>query len=59
MNHYHIRWSTGTLDWEAFETEQAAAAAAKELARRGETFTIELLGTDCLRCHSMGREIEE
>ena len=59
MNHYHIRWSTGKLDWEAFDTEEAASTAAQELARRGETFSIERLGAECLRCHSMGRELEE
>ena len=59
MNHYLIRWGNGTLDWEAFDSEEAATASAKELARRGETYTIEQLGAGCLRCNSMGRELEQ
>ena len=50
MEHYHIRWGNGALDWEAFATEEEAAAAAKELLRPNETFTVEQLGAGCARC---------
>lgn len=39
--HYHIRWSDSKLDWEPFSTRRDAEHAAKELARPGETFTLE------------------
>lgn len=39
--HYHIRWSTGTLDWERFETTGDSEAAANELVQPGETFAVE------------------
>jgi hypothetical protein len=39
--HYHIRWSDSKLDWERFRTPQEAEQAARQLARPGETFTLE------------------
>ena len=39
--HYHIRWSDWKLDWERFSTRQEAERAARQLARPGETFTLE------------------
>ena len=42
MTHYHIRWSGNVqLDWERFDTPAEAEAAAKQLLRHGETYTIE------------------
>ena len=38
--HFHIMWS-GTLDWERYVTHATAEANARELARVGETYTIE------------------
>jgi hypothetical protein len=55
-DHYHIRWADGKLDWEAFDTEQEATAAAKQLMRVGETYTIEQLDGDCLGCRSIQRK---
>ena len=39
--HYHIRWSDSKLDWKPFSTREEAEQAARRLARRGETFTVE------------------
>ena len=39
--HFHIRWSDSKLDWERFSTPEEAEQAARRLARRGETFTVE------------------
>jgi hypothetical protein len=51
--HYHIRWSNGTLDWQSFETRKQAELRAKELALDGETYSIELLGRDCMACAAL------
>ena len=49
--HYHIRWSNSKLDWERFSTRQEAEQAANQLARPGETFTIEHVDDKtCLLC---------
>jgi hypothetical protein len=38
--HYHIRWAQiPLLDYESFNSRVEADAAAKVLARRGETYT--------------------
>lgn len=50
MNHYHIRWDNSKLDWEAFQTEEEAKAAAERLKRAGENYAIEELDGDCQRC---------
>lgn len=49
--HYHIRWNdVPLLGWEAFSTRILANAAAKAIARHGETYAIEEYGDDCGRC---------
>jgi hypothetical protein len=48
--HYHIRWTGKPLDWEPFATEQAATAAASQLVRRNETYSIEKFDSSCIRC---------
>jgi hypothetical protein len=49
--HYHIRWSNSKLDWERFSTPQEAEQAARQLARRGETFTLEHVDDKtCAQC---------
>jgi len=50
--HYHIRWSSSKLDWEAFRTRQEAETEAKQLVRPGESYTIEQLDGNCPRCGS-------
>lgn len=51
MTHYHIRWSTTPiLDWLRFDTRAEADAGAKELARPGETYTIDEFDGTCARC---------
>jgi len=39
--HHHIRWSSGRLDWERFNTRPEADKSAKQLMRRQETYVIE------------------
>jgi hypothetical protein len=51
--HYHIRWSIAALDWERFNTHSEAEASAKQLARAGETFTIDQFEGDCARCRDV------
>jgi hypothetical protein len=53
MLHYHIRWGDGKLDWEAFQTEEEAKIAARELMRLDETYAIEQLDGGCLNCASI------
>jgi len=54
--HYHIRWSDSKLDWERFSTREEAEQAAKQLARRGEAFTIETVDDKtCKQCLKIGK----
>lgn len=51
MSHYHIRWSgKDILDWERFGSRTEAEVRARELVRRGETYTIEEYDRSCPRC---------
>lgn len=51
MAHYHIRWSSKeVLDWEAHPSRAEAETRAKQLARSGETYTIEERDECCPRC---------
>ena len=50
MNHFHILWANSNLDWEPFQTEEEAKAAAEQLKRPGENYGIEKGGGDCPRC---------
>lgn len=48
--HFHIRWGVKEqLDWECFETHAEAEGLARELARPGETFTVEEVPEACPR----------
>ena len=61
--HYHIRWSNSTLDWERFSTRQEVEQAARQLARRGETFTLEHVDDktcmQCLKIYKTGLAIDK
>lgn len=48
--HYHIRWSTGEVDWERHGTRAHAEQSAKRLARTDERYTIEQFGETCAQC---------
>jgi hypothetical protein len=50
MQHFHIRWSTSKLDWEAFRTQEEAETSAKQLMRPHESYNIEQFDGDCPRC---------
>jgi PAS domain S-box-containing protein len=50
MIHYHIRWGSSKLDWETFQTAEDAKAAAEQLVRTGETYTIHESDGDCPAC---------
>jgi hypothetical protein len=56
--HYHIRWANSKLDWERFNTRQEAEQAARQLARPGETFTLEHVDDKtcmpCLKIYKIG-----
>lgn len=52
--HYHIRWLPARkLDWEKFDTLEAARQRAGELVRQGESYEIELVAEDCPVCASL------
>jgi hypothetical protein len=52
--HYHICWSDSKLDWERFRTRQEAEGAARELARPGETFTVNQHDDrTCMQCRKL------
>lgn len=51
--HFHIRCAGGALDWERFDTTSQAETNAQELARCGETYTLEEHGEDCPRCRAL------
>ena len=53
MNHFHVRWVNSKLDWEAFETEEAAKAQGERLKRPGETYLIEAHDGDCQLCKKL------
>ena len=49
--HYHIRWSDSKIDWERFSTREEAEEAARQLARPGETFSLERVeDSACMQC---------
>ena len=51
--HYHIHWGgKDTLDWERFGSRAEAAASARQLARFGETYTIDERDENCPRCRA-------
>jgi hypothetical protein len=51
--HFHIRWASGALDWERFDTTLEAEAGAQQLVRPGETYTLEEYADDCSRCGAL------
>ena len=52
--HYHIRWKSGTLDWEPHVTRAEAEEAAICLATRNETYIIEAtLDESCQHCRRL------
>lgn len=58
--HYHIRWSGSKLDWERFGTPQEAEWAATQLARPGETFTLEHVNDKtCVLCLNFYKRLFE
>jgi hypothetical protein len=56
VHHYHIRWSSGALDWERFITPADAEAGAKQLALPNERYTIEEHGEECSRCGALMKD---
>ena len=49
-NHFHIRWSTGKLDWQRLDTEEEAEKLAEELRIGGEAYRVEQHDQSCERC---------
>jgi hypothetical protein len=58
MNHFHIRWSNSTLDWEGFGIEEARVEAER-LKRRHESYTIEERAGECQLCKNFIRQVKE
>lgn len=50
MTHYHIRWQGSKLDWEAFQTQEAAQTQAAAMALPNETFAVEEFDGNCPKC---------
>ena len=51
MEHYHIRWSSGHLDWERFSTRAEAEKSARRLVREWESYSIERYDDEtCPKC---------
>ena len=55
--HYHIHWSGKPVDWERFDTTADAEASARQLARPGETYTVEEHGESCPQCMKFMKKI--
>ena len=53
MEHYHIRWASSNVDWEAFRTKEEANTQAEQLKRPGEGYVIEHADGDCQRCKNL------
>ena len=53
--HYHIRWSSGKLDWERFGSQAEAESGSKKLMQYRETYRIEERGELCRRCPEVVR----
>lgn len=54
--HYHIHWSGSAVDWERFGTRQEVEETARQLARPGETFTVESADDKrCTHCPKIGK----
>ena len=50
--HYHIRWSSSTLDWQRFNTRKEAEEGARQRVRLHESYTIQEFDKDCVRCRA-------
>lgn len=48
--HFHIRWDSGRLDWEPFNSGDEAERRAKELVRPTESYRIERFDNTCQFC---------
>ena len=44
VTHYHIRWQNSKLDWEAFQTQEAAETQASAISLSNETFVRRAIG---------------
>ena len=54
VSHYHIRWASSKLDWQAFQTEEEAKADAERLKGPDEKYVIEAHEDgDCPRCNEV------
>jgi hypothetical protein len=53
LMHYHIRWSSGKVDWERYNSRAEAEAGARQLIRQEGTYQIEEFSdTACPRCRN-------
>jgi hypothetical protein len=50
MNHYHIRWASSKIDWQAFRNKDEAVVEAERLKRPEENYSIEERDNNCETC---------
>jgi hypothetical protein len=55
VSHFHIRWSSGAVDFETHSTRADAEAVANILVLPNEKYAIEEYGSDCPRCRNLAR----
>lgn len=48
--HFHIRWDSGRLDWEPFNSREEAEQRAKEIVLSKETYSVEHFDSKCELC---------
>ena len=54
--HYHIHWSGKKLGWERFDTRKNDEKRARQQVQFDETYTIELMSSDCENCAATKQE---
>lgn len=50
QRHFHIRWDSGQLDWEPFNSPDEAEERAKQIVPSRETYSIEQFAQPCDHC---------
>lgn len=48
--HFHIRWDSGRIDWERFNSREEAEQRAQEIVLSRETYSIEQFDDSCEHC---------
>lgn len=48
--HFHIRWDSGRIDWEPFNSREEADRRAKEIVLTREIYSIDEFDSKCQLC---------